>query len=60
MTFAMRQWRPSDVLSLEKPLRPYAFIILNQKLNRIDIFKKLWSGGTLIHMCFVRCEVDQN
>ncbi|CAO3674571.1 unnamed protein product [Umbelopsis ramanniana] len=42
----MRQWRPSDVLSLEKPLRPYALIILNQKLNRIDVFKKLWTGAS--------------
>lgn len=43
--FTMRQWRPSDVLSLTKSIRPYSLIILNQKLNRLDIFKKLWNGG---------------
>ncbi|KAH8551391.1 thiamine pyrophosphokinase [Umbelopsis sp. PMI_123] len=42
----MRQWRPSDVLSPAKPLRSYALIILNQKLNRMDVFKKLWSGAS--------------
>ncbi|GAB5587145.1 thiamine pyrophosphokinase [Umbelopsis nana] len=42
----MRQWRPSDVLSLTKSIRPYSLIILNQKLNRLDIFKKLWNGAS--------------
>ncbi|KAG2174131.1 hypothetical protein INT43_004151 [Umbelopsis isabellina] len=43
----MRRWRPSAVLSLTESLkRPHALIILNQKINRVDILKKVWAAAT--------------
>lgn len=43
----MRKWRPSAILSLtESSKRPHALIILNQRINRVDILKKLWAGAT--------------
>jgi thiamine pyrophosphokinase len=41
-------WRPANILATNVEPTPFCLIILNQPLNRLDVFRRLWNNGKLL------------
>jgi thiamine pyrophosphokinase len=41
-------WCPSNILARDGKPKKFCLIVLNQPINHVDAFQRLWSNGKLI------------